>query len=95
MSPTQTPRSGALRDTWLQITTNSLYKWELIYPRGPWSGLTDVEFATLTYVHWFNTRRLHGEINDGPGYTTTAALEAEYRQFVSTTHVETQTPECP
>jgi putative transposase len=29
---------------------NGLYKWELIYPKGPWRGLDDVEFATLTYV---------------------------------------------
>ena len=41
---------------------NGLYKWELIYPKGPWRGLDDVEFATLTYVDWFNNRRLHGEI---------------------------------
>jgi putative transposase len=26
---------------------NGLYKWELIYPQGPWQGLDDVEFATL------------------------------------------------
>jgi hypothetical protein len=41
---------------------NSLYKWELIYPQGPWRGLDDVEFATLEYIDWFNHRRLHGEI---------------------------------
>jgi putative transposase len=35
---------------------------ELIYPKGPWTGLADVEFATLTYVDWFNHRRLHGGI---------------------------------
>ena len=29
---------------------NSLYKWELIYPQGPWRGLDDVEFATLGYI---------------------------------------------
>ena len=44
---------------------NGLYKWELIYPKGPWRGLDDVEFATLTYVDWFNHRRLHGEIEPG------------------------------
>ncbi len=27
-----------------------LHKWELIYPQGPWRGLDDVEFATMTYV---------------------------------------------
>src|SRR3954449_6708673 len=43
---------------------NSLYKWELIYPQGPWRGLDDVEFSTLGYIAWFNHRRLHGEITD-------------------------------
>lgn len=57
---------------------NGLYKWELIYPKGPWSGLEDVEFATLTYVDWFNQRRLHGQITDTPGYTTPTAFEAEW-----------------
>ena len=62
---------------------NGLYKWELIYPKGPWRGLDDVEFATLEYVDWFNHRRLHGEIEPGPGYTTPAAFEADhYRQPV-------------
>jgi putative transposase len=59
---------------------NGLYKWELIYPKGPWSGIEDVEFATLTYVDWFNQRRLHGGIEEGPGYTTPAAFEAEWHQ---------------
>ena len=57
---------------------NGLYKWELIYRRGPWTGLEDVEFATMTYVDWFNHRRLHATIEDGPGYTTPAAHEAAY-----------------
>ena len=45
---------------------NGLYKWELIYRQGPWRGLDDVEFATMTYVDWFNHRRLHGEITTTP-----------------------------
>ena len=49
---------------------NGLYKSELIYRQGPWQGLDDVEFATLEYIDWFNHRRRHGEITDGPGYTT-------------------------
>jgi putative transposase len=73
---------------------NGLYKWELIYPKGPWTGLADVEFATLTYVDWFNNRRLHGGITPGPGYTTPANHEADYyRQDVPTEPVRTQTPE--
>ena len=63
---------------------NGLYKWELIYSKGPWRGLDDVEFATLSYVDWFNHRRLHGEIEPGPGFTTPAAFEADhYRQTIS------------
>lgn len=73
---------------------NGLYKWELIYPKGPWRGLDDVEFATLTYVDWFNNRRLHGEIELGPSFTTPAAFEAAYyRQQHSAEQAETQTTE--
>lgn len=57
---------------------NGLYKWELIYPQGPWRGLDDVEFATMTYVEWFNHRRLHGEITPDPGFATPAETEADY-----------------
>jgi putative transposase len=57
---------------------NSLYKWELIYHSGPWTGLDDVEFATLGYIDWFNHRRLHGEITDDNTYVTPAGFEASY-----------------
>ena len=33
---------------------NGLYKAELIRKDGPWTGLDDVEFATLEYIDWFN-----------------------------------------
>lgn len=73
---------------------NGLYKWELIHRRGPWRGLDDVEFATLTYVDWFNHRRLHGQITDRPGYTTPAAFEADYNcQNVPADQAGTQTNE--
>jgi putative transposase len=57
---------------------NSLYKWELIYPQGPWRGLDDVEFATLGYIDWFNHRRLHGQITDDNTYITPAEFETLY-----------------
>lgn len=69
---------------------NGLYKWELIYRHGPWRGLDDVEFATLTYVDWFNQRRLHGEITEH-GYVTPAEFEAAYyRQSVAVSEAATQ-----
>ena len=57
---------------------NGLYKWELIHPHGPWRGLDDVEFATMTYADWFNHRRLHGEVTTDASYTTPAEIEAAY-----------------
>ena len=63
---------------------NSLYKWELIYPQGPWNGLDEVEFATLGYVDWFNHRRLHGEITDDNSYVTPAGFEVLYYRQTDT-----------
>jgi putative transposase len=53
---------GDSYDNALAESFNGLYKAELIRHRGPWSGLDDVEYATLEYVDWFNRRRLHGEL---------------------------------
>jgi putative transposase len=54
-------------------------------------GIEDVEFATMTYVDWFNHRRLHGEITEGAGYTTPAAHEANYyRQTITANLAVTQ-----
>src|SRR5438128_6486953 len=45
-----------------------LYKSELIYNEryGPWRTVEDVELATLAWVHWWNTTRLHSAIGDVP-----------------------------
>ena len=43
---------GDSYDNALAESFNGLYKWELIYRQGPWRGLDDVEFATMTYVDW-------------------------------------------
>jgi putative transposase len=70
---------------------NGLYKWELIYRQGPWNGLDDVEFATMTYVDWFNHRRLHGEITNDATYTTPIEAEAaDYRQTTTAIEAVTQ-----
>jgi putative transposase len=69
---------GDSYDNALAESFNGLYKWELIYRQGPWRGLDDVEFATLTYVDWFNHQRLHGEITNDNSYTTPAEFESIY-----------------
>ena len=67
---------------------NGLFKWELIYRHGPWRGLDDVEFATMTYVDWFNHRRLF----EAHGHIPPAEFEANHnRQNGSGQQAETQT----
>ena len=51
-----------------------LFKTEVIQRKGPWRHLEAVEFATLTWVDWFNTRRLLEPI----GYVPPAEYEARY-----------------
>ena len=68
---------GDSYDNAMAESFNGLYKWELIYRSGPWQGLDDVEFATLTYVDWFNHRRLHTMISEH-GMTTPTEYEADY-----------------
>jgi putative transposase len=38
---------------------NSLYKKELIDFHGPWEGAVDVTIATMEWVAWYNSDRLH------------------------------------
>jgi putative transposase len=82
---------GDSYDNALAESFNGLYKWELIYRQGPWRGLDDVEFATMTYVDWFNHQRLHGEITSDASYTTPAEAEADhYRQAQTALEAVTQ-----
>jgi transposase InsO family protein len=50
--------TGDSYDNALAESVIGLYKTEVIRRRGPWKGIEDVEFATLTWVAWFNTSRL-------------------------------------
>ena len=71
---------GDSYDNALAESFNGLYKAELIRHDGPGRGLEDVEYATLEYVHWFNHRRLHGEL----GLITPAEFEATFVQRPAT-----------
>ena len=57
---------GDAYDNALAESTIGLYKTELINKNGPWKTRSDVELATLTWVDWFNNRRLHGACGDLP-----------------------------
>jgi len=57
---------GDAYDNALAETINGLYKAEVIHRRGPWKGLSDVEYATLEWVSWFNNTRLLEPIGHVP-----------------------------
>jgi len=57
---------GDSYDNAMAESINSLYKAEVIHKDGPWRGLDDVERATLTWVDWFNNRRILEPIGDIP-----------------------------
>ena len=65
---------GDSYDNALAETVNGLFKTELIYRQGPWRAVEQVELATLEWVSWWNTQRLHSEL----GYRTPVEIEAEY-----------------
>jgi transposase InsO family protein len=65
---------GDAYDNALAETINGLFKTEVIRRRGPWKGLDEVEYATLEWVHWFNTERLLEPI----GYISPSEYEKTY-----------------
>ena len=79
------PSIGTVGDSFdnaLAETVNGYYKSELIYGParyGPWKTVEDVELATLGWVHWHNTSRLHGYLNDIPPAEFEAAFYANER----------------
>lgn len=57
---------GDSSDNALAETINGLYKTEVIHRRGPRRNVEAVEFATLEWVDWFNSRRLLDPLGSGP-----------------------------
>jgi putative transposase len=74
---------GDSYDNALAETINGLYKAEVIHKDSPWRGLDDVERATLTWVEWFNNRRLLRPSGDRPP----AQFEMMYHQQTESSNV--------
>ena len=79
------PSIGTVGDSYdnaLAETVNGYYKAELIYGparTGPWKTVEDVELATLGWVYWHNTSRLHGYLGDLPPAECEATFYATKR----------------
>ena len=56
---------------------NSLYKGECIRREGPWRTVDYVELATLSWVHWWNTRRILEPIGEIPPIEFEAAYDRD------------------
>jgi hypothetical protein len=61
-------------DNALAETVNGLYKTELIYRRGPWKSMEQLELATGAWVNWWNEQRLH----EACQYVPPAEFEGNY-----------------
>lgn len=58
---------------------NKLFKKEVVWREGPWTGRDAVEFATLELVHWYNNTRPHSYCGD----LAPAQLEDHYYTEIS------------
>jgi putative transposase len=65
---------GDSYDNALAESVIGLFKTEVIHRRGPWKGYEDVEYATLTWVAWYNGSRLHESL----GYQSPARFEQAF-----------------
>ena len=77
------PSIGSVGDAYdnaLAESTIGLFKTEKIRREGPWKTLSDVELATLEWVDWFNTTRLHSAC----GRLSPAQYEHRYTEILLT-----------
>ncbi|NYI40405.1 putative transposase [Demequina lutea] len=65
---------GDSYDNALAETVVGLYKTECVTIDGPFRTADELEYATLSWVHWFNENRLHSSI----GYLTPIEMEDLY-----------------
>ena len=63
-----------------------LYKAECVRREGPFRTIDELELATLTWVDWYNTGRLHSSI----GYVPPAEYETTY--YATTNHQDQPVP---
>ncbi|MCV5432028.1 IS3 family transposase [Escherichia coli] len=68
-----TGSTGGPHDNAMAESINGLYKAEVIH-RKSWKNRAEVELATLTWVDWYNNRRLLGRL----GHTPPAEAEKAY-----------------
>jgi putative transposase len=71
--------TGDSYDNAMAESVIGLYKTECVRRDGPFRTVDDLELATLSWMHWFNTNRLHSAI----GYATPIEFEAAYHRHIT------------
>lgn len=76
------PSVGSVGDSYdnaLAESTIGLFKTEVIDFMGPWKSVGQVEWETLKWVNWYNTKRLHSKI----GYITPQEAEENFYETLN------------
>ena len=71
--------AGHSYDNALAESTIGLFKTEVIDFMGPWKSVGQVEWETLKWVNWYNTKRLHSKI----GYFTPQEAEEKFYEALN------------
>ena len=76
------PSVGSVGDSYdnaLAESTIGLFKTEVIDFMGPWKSVGQIEWETLKWVNWYNTKRLHSKI----GYITPQEAEETFYETLN------------
>lgn len=76
------PSVGSVGDSYdnaLAESTIGLFKTEVIDFMGPWKSVGQIEWETLKWVNWYNTKRLHSKI----GYITPQEAEETFYEALN------------
>ncbi len=76
------PSVGSVGDSYdnaLAESTIGLFKTEVIDFMGPWKSGGQIEWETLKWVNWYNTKRLHSKI----GYITPQEAEEKFYEALN------------
>lgn len=76
------PSVGSVGDSYdnaLAESTIGLFKTEVIDFMGPWKSVGQIEWETLKWVNWYNTKRLHSKIE----YVTPQEAEENFYEALN------------
>lgn len=77
---------GDSYDNAMAEALNGTYKAELIRRQAPWRTRASAEFATIEWIDWYNTARLHSELGDVPPLEHETRWHTDHTPAIMATH---------